>query len=156
MPEPDRATNKYALCTTLVLQAADHTTQSGASPVLSLTIQSHLGVGPKRRSQVVTATLESGNVLYTTKPNVPSLSSGARVVAKVFDLELIWFEDGEWEGSRLGYCSFLSTNEVTAYINLSGMNGRQIPIFYGEYKFGNASVILLEFITQPSLLAYKI
>src|SRR5208282_1376649 len=108
----DGPPRNYALSARLVLHSMSHGAPSEEPPYLSIRIESHLGIGTKRRSQVVMATLESGKLLCPTRPEIHPLLPGARMVAKIFDPELIWFSDGEWTGSRIGYCSYLSGNEV--------------------------------------------
>jgi serine/threonine protein kinase len=120
---------------------------------LSVKITAHLKVGPRRRSQVVLATVEStfpGSDRTTPPP------PGTPVVLKVFDPQLIAFGDGEWEGSPLSYCEHLNSNEIRAYTKLISLAGREVPTFYGGYKFGDAFVILTEYITRPSLLDYHV
>jgi hypothetical protein len=154
--QPAGALNNYVLGTRIELHSMAPVNSPEESPVVSLSIVRHLAVGPERRSQVVVASLESGTVLCTARPTFPPLLPGTRIVAKVFDPELGWFEDGEWEGSRIGYSAHLSANETTAYTKLASMNGFEVPIFYGKFKFGDAFVILLELVEQPSLLQYSI
>ena len=133
--------DKYPLGTRLVLFSNDRS--------LSVIIDSQLS--SQARSQVIGACIESGELSCVARPDISTLSPGAHVVAKVFDPELIRFEESEWLGTREDYCIYLAGNELKAYSKLSSMNGLEVPIFYGQYRFGSALVIVLEFITVPSL-----
>ena len=84
---------------------------------LSLTIVEHLGVGGRRRSQVVLAKLDSGNLESSANPALQRVVLGAIIVVRVFDLELI-YNDETWTGTHAEYCDHLASNEVKSYTSM--------------------------------------
>jgi len=142
---------KYASDSPLLLYPQDQEVSEN-TPRLTLKVKKHLAVGVTRRSQVVSVVLEGGDLCCARRDIRPPV--GTCLVAKVFDPEATFFF--EWKGSRAEYCSFLSRNEVRAYTSLADMNGIEVPLFYGAYKTGEAFVILLELITQRSLVRYSV
>jgi len=150
----DGALKKYALGIRLELHSADRAVGIEEGPDVVLTITRHLRVAHERRSQVVMATLEQGDKFAGDGIALPS--PGTPVVAKIFDIDLIYFEADEWTGSRIEYIHYLKSNEVTAYKKLHSIYGTGVPTFFGEYNFGEAFVVLLEFFPQCSLVDYSV
>jgi len=115
---------------------------------LVLTIERHLKVGPRRRSQVVLVTVKKGGGI--------GLSPDTPVVAKIFDLDLLYFEEWQWGGTRIEYIDYLKGNEVKAYKRPSSLYGTGVPRFYGEYTFAISFLILLEFLPERNLVGYTV
>jgi hypothetical protein len=123
---------------------------------LDLEIEKTIRTGDRLRAQVFMVTLcgSSGKSICS----LPIPTTG--LVAKVFD-PLYWDENG---GSSDPFCCMdrLYTHESHAYEAVKGLQGLEIPRYYGSYSISlpispgsqqnrEVRMILIEFINGPSM-----
>jgi serine/threonine protein kinase len=143
----------YGLGRRFQLQAAEPNAITAGldSMTLDIEITKHLAVGRDRRCQVLVVRIVNGG---SADPNT--------FVAKFYDPTFCAdVEPAEWPGGREQFCASCRSNETKAYKTLNQLQGTDIPIFYGEYKyqppndapsqFSSAYAILLEVINHCTL-----
>lgn len=149
--------DSYPIHGRLVLEATkeNQLTESLGSMMIEVDVEQWFSVGQNQRSQVLLVRVVEPECNLNLQP----------LVAKVFDPNLVPFVDRRaWPEGPQQFCTAGKEAEVAAYTRLEPFQGRNIPHFYGEFRFHDQSdlastysvhSILLQFINLPSLADFE-